>query len=297
MLKEVQNYYGGVLKSNEDLQTNACCTLESIPEHIKGIISNIHEEVNKRYYGCGITIPDVLEGMKILDIGSGAGRDCYILSKLVGENGSVVGIDVTKEQLEIANLYDGYHRGLYGYSKSNVKFLEADIETLENTPLEESSFDIIVSSCVFNLVTDKPKAFEKAGFSDPRLCKSTPITINNPEAQKKVEGINFFSATYRLFKISGLEDACEDYGQAVVYSGEIENCRESFTFDEHHIFPKGKVMTVCGNTFDMLYHSRFRDYFQFIGNKETHYGIFEGCGTDLPFESPFGFGSDSTSCC
>ena len=52
-----------------------------------------------RYYGCGLVIPEKLEGVKVLDLGSGSGRDCFALSKLVGQNGHVTGIDMTDEQV------------------------------------------------------------------------------------------------------------------------------------------------------------------------------------------------------
>ena len=53
-----------------------------------------------RYYGCGLVIPEQLEGMAVLDLGSGAGQDCFVLSKLVGESGSVTGVDMTDEQVQ-----------------------------------------------------------------------------------------------------------------------------------------------------------------------------------------------------
>ena len=52
-----------------------------------------------RFYGCGLVVPEALEGMHILDLGSGSGQDCFVLSKLVGENGYVTGVDMTKEQV------------------------------------------------------------------------------------------------------------------------------------------------------------------------------------------------------
>jgi ubiquinone/menaquinone biosynthesis C-methylase UbiE len=57
-----------------------------------------------RYYGCGLVFPPKLEGCRVLDLGCGAGRDVYILSSLVGEQGYVVGVDMTKEQVR-QNLY------------------------------------------------------------------------------------------------------------------------------------------------------------------------------------------------
>ena len=52
-----------------------------------------------RFYGCGLVAPEALDGMHILDLGSGSGQDCFVLSKLVGENGHVTGVDMTKEQV------------------------------------------------------------------------------------------------------------------------------------------------------------------------------------------------------
>lgn len=54
---------------------------------------------HERYYGCGLVIPEKLEGVKVLDLGSGSGRDCFALSKLVGASGHVTGIDMTDEQV------------------------------------------------------------------------------------------------------------------------------------------------------------------------------------------------------
>jgi len=56
-----------------------------MPGYLREVISMIHEEIVSRYYGCGLVVPTCLENMKILDLGSGSGRDCYALSKLVGK--------------------------------------------------------------------------------------------------------------------------------------------------------------------------------------------------------------------
>lgn len=56
-------------------------------------------DVLHRYYGCGLVVPEALEGCRILDLGSGSGRDCYMLSQLVGEKGHVTGIDMTEIQV------------------------------------------------------------------------------------------------------------------------------------------------------------------------------------------------------
>lgn len=344
---EVQEYYGTELQTSEDLKTNACCTLTKPPKHIREALSKVHDEVQAKYYGCGLTIPSAIEGLKILDLGSGSGRDCYIASQLVGENGSVVGVDMTDEQLNVANKYIDYHADVFGYSTSNVKFIKGNIERLDELNLEQGSFDVIISNCVINLAKDKlkvlkdaydllkpggemyfsdvysdrriPQALQnnrvlwgeclsgalywndflnyakKAGFGDPRAVEDKPITIENEEIEALVGDIEFYSVTYRLMKIDGLESDCEDYGQAVAYKGGIPENDLAFALDDHHYFPKGKIITVCGNTYRMLNETRFEKYFDFYGSWDTHYGIFEGCGGNMPFTQSEN--SEAGSCC
>ena len=97
--EQVQDYYGRILQSSDDLQTNACCTDDEMPGWLKRTVSNVHDDVLSRYYGCGLVAPEQLEGLRILDLGCGAGRDVYVLAQLVGETGHVVGVDMTEEQL------------------------------------------------------------------------------------------------------------------------------------------------------------------------------------------------------
>lgn len=346
--QEVQDYYSKTLQSSDDLQTNACCTLTPPPKHIRKILSKIHDEVKDKYYGCGLTIPNHVEGLRILDLGSGSGRDCYIASSLVGESGSVVGVDMTDAQLAVANKHIGYHTDLFGYAKANVEFVKGNIDALDSLDLKEASFDIIISNCVINLCKDKQKVLrdvysllkpggemyfsdvytdrrlsqelrndpvlwgeclsgalywndflnfaKRAGFTDPRVVSSNAITVENPDLQDKLGDAQFFSVTYRLFKIDGLESDCEDYGQAVKYNGTIKGKPSSFDLDNHHHFPTGKMMTVCGNTYKMLYDTRFHDHFEFFGTWDVHYGIFEGCGGNMPFKASDSDCSDG-SCC
>ena len=139
----VKEYYGKVLQTTSDLKTNVC--RKAPPADIKAKISRIHDEVTSRYFGCGLTIPrDDLTGLKILDLGCGAGQDCYIVSQLVGETGEVVGVDMTSEQIEIANKYVEYHRNEFGYQKANTKFLQGLIEKLDELNLPSNYFDIIM---------------------------------------------------------------------------------------------------------------------------------------------------------
>jgi len=159
---DVQDYYGKVLQGSSDLKTNACCTAGDMPDALKKALSNIHEDVLTRYYGCGLIAPDVLEGTRILDLGCGAGRDVYALAQMVGEAGFVVGVDMTEEQLAVARAHQGYHAKAFGYAASNVAFHEGYIEKLDDLPLDAGSFDIIVSNCVLNLAMDKPAVLREA---------------------------------------------------------------------------------------------------------------------------------------
>ncbi|CAB4434672.1 unnamed protein product [Rhizophagus irregularis] len=160
-VKSVKDYYGKVIKTNKDLKTGACCTEEPIPANIEAIIKDIHPKVLSRYYGCGSPFPPALEGKTVLDLGSGSGRDCFILSKLVGPNGKVIGVDMTDEQLEIANSYISYHTDRFGYDKPNVIFKKGYIEDLQSIGIEDESIDVVVSNGVLNLSTNKRNVYSE----------------------------------------------------------------------------------------------------------------------------------------
>lgn len=335
MLEQIQDYYGKTLTGSADLQTNACCD-QIPPAWLRPVLSLLHEEVLSRYYGCGLVAPQLLEGARVLDLGCGSGRDCYVLSCLVGEHGRVVGVDMTMEQLAIARRHRNYHQEKFGFRESNVEFMEGYIEQLDALDLPDDSFDVVVSNCVLNLSPDKGKVLrevyrvlkpggefyfsdvyadrrideslrqdpvlygeclsgalywhdfldlaKKAGFRDPRLVEDRPITINNEQIIERLAPARFYSATYRLFKLPELETVCEDYGQAVIYRGTVPHHPQLFILDKHHPVERGRVFPVCGNTWRMLHDTRFAPHFRFIGDFSTHYGIFEGCGTALPFD-------------
>ncbi len=158
-LDNVKSYYGEFLKTNDDLQTSACCTAEAMPAHLRALLKEIHSEVQEKFYGCGSPIPSELEGRTVLDLGSGSGRDCFLLSKLVGPNGKVIGIDMTNEQLAVARKHLDYHTQKYGYSKPNIEFKQGYIEDLEGAGIATGSIDVVVSNCVLNLSPAKNRVF------------------------------------------------------------------------------------------------------------------------------------------
>jgi len=153
MHAEVQDYYGRQLQSTADLKTSACCDVSALPQWLKPLLARIHPEVLARYYGCGLVCPPLLDGCRVLDLGCGSGRDVYALAQLVGARGTVVGVDMTPEQLAIARAHQAHHAQTFGFD--NVQLLAGFIERLDELKLEPASFDVIVSNCVINLSPDK----------------------------------------------------------------------------------------------------------------------------------------------
>ncbi|CAA9495173.1 MAG: SAM-dependent methyltransferase SCO3452 (UbiE paralog) [uncultured Sphingomonas sp.] len=348
-IENSQHYYGEILSGSQDLRTDACCSPAAPPPAIQAALNNVHEEVRSRYYGCGLVVPQAIAGAHVLDLGSGSGQDAYLLAQLVGEAGSVTGVDATAEQLSVANRHLDWHRERFGYAHSNVRFVEGDIEHLQALGLPDAGFDVIVSNCVINLVHDKlavlraahrllkpggelyfsdvyadrrvPEALlsdpvlhgeclagalywgdfdslaKQAGFADPRLVTDRPLSIGDPAIAARLDGIAFHSATYRLFKLEGLEPQCEDYGQAVRYLGTVPGSERVFELDGHHLIEAGRLFPVCGNTWKMLRDTRFAAHFEFFGDFSRHYGVFAGCGTSSPFSAKATAPEASGGCC
>ncbi len=322
----VQEYYGETLQGSVDLQTNACCTPEDMPDFLKKILAKIHDDVLSRYYGCGLVAPEVLTGLKVLDLGSGSGRDVYALSALVGEDGFVTGVDMTDVQLDVARAHIDFHADAFGFSKPNTAFVKGTIEDLGALGFEDNSFDLIISNCVINLALDKEAVLSEAlrilkpggemyfsdvycdrrvpvdlrddpvlygeclsgalyrndfmslaksvGFGDPRMVDTRVLTVENPQIEAKLGGIGFTSETWRLFKLENIDADQEDYGQAVIYNGQVEHMPQMFVLDGSHVFEAGKCTPVSGNTWQILQQSRFAQFFEFIGGFTRHFGAF-----------------------
>ncbi|XP_067897379.1 arsenite methyltransferase-like [Heterodontus francisci] len=161
---QVKIYYGKRLQRSEDLNTDVSCCKKTAPQSksARDAMTLIHPEITQRYYGCGLVVPEILEGCHVLDLGSGSGRDCYILSKLVGPNGHVTGVDMTVELIQLASKYISYHQEKFGYKEANIEFVQGYIEKLGDTGIQNNKFDVLISNCVICLCPDKKAVFEEA---------------------------------------------------------------------------------------------------------------------------------------
>lgn len=159
---KVKEYYGRVLTSKDDLRTNACCSTDHLPDHLRSITELIDDEIMSRFYGCGVPIPPAIEGCTVLDLGCGTGRDAYICSSLVGETGRVVGVDMTEEQLAVASRHIDRQTRRFGFAKPNVQFVKGYMEALGDAGVEDESIDVVISNCVINLSPEKDRVFGEA---------------------------------------------------------------------------------------------------------------------------------------
>lgn len=157
----VKDYYGKQLQGTKDLKTQACCCTGKPAKDIAGILEMIDDEIKDRFYGCGSPIPPLLEGMTVLDLGCGTGRDVYVMSKLVGETGRVIGVDMTPEQISVAISHIEDQTQRFGYSEPNVEFLQGYMEDLRALGIEDESIDVVVSNCVINLSPEKERVFSE----------------------------------------------------------------------------------------------------------------------------------------
>ena len=142
---EVSRHYAAQLA-----QADACCDEGIYPVEV---LSRMPEGVVS--FGCGnpVVLASMRPGERVLDLGSGAGLDCFLAARQVGPDGSVVGVDFTADMIERATANARKLR------LSNVSFRLGDIEAL---PIEDASFDVVMSNCVVNLAPDNDAVFREA---------------------------------------------------------------------------------------------------------------------------------------
>lgn len=123
--------------------------------YAKEAVEELPGDVLSSNAGCGTPILDAAPrpGEAVLDLGSGAGLDCFLAAKEVGPHGSVIGLDMTDAMLEKAE------RNRRSMGAQNVSFRKGE---MENMPLEEASVDVVISNCVINLSPDKPAVFRES---------------------------------------------------------------------------------------------------------------------------------------
>jgi len=159
-LKEiVKEKYSKIAEQGKELNESSCCGAT-------GGCSTVYFKVMADDYtilegyvpdadlglGCGLptAFAQIQEGDTVVDLGSGAGNDCFVARSITGEKGKVIGVDFTDKMLDKARI----NADKLGYN--NVEFRKGDIEHL---PLTSNVADVVVSNCVLNLVPDKKQAF------------------------------------------------------------------------------------------------------------------------------------------
>lgn len=195
---------------------SSCCgssAVKSISEKIGYTETEINAVPEGANLGLGCGNPTALASLKagevVLDLGSGAGFDCFLAADKVGEKGRVIGVDMTPEML--AKARENAKRGHY----SNVEFRLGEIE---NLPVGNNSVDVVISNCVINLVPDKKQVFReifrvlrpggRVMISDIVLLKELPDAIMNSAAAYVgcVSGAIMRDEYIKLIELSGFHD-------------------------------------------------------------------------------------------
>jgi arsenite methyltransferase len=191
--KAVRQGYAQIAKSGTSCcaPQNPCCGTTKIATDISKKIGYTDEDIQSvpeganLGLGCGnpVALASLKEGEVVLDLGSGAGFDCFLAANRVGKNGKVIGVDMTPELVEKAR--ENAHKGNY----ENVEFRLGEIE---NLPVADNHVDAIISNCVINLSPDKERVFQEAFrvlkprgrlmVSDMVLVSELPDSIKNSVA-------------------------------------------------------------------------------------------------------------------
>ena len=160
--KIVRKRYAKIARINGSCcASNSSCCSAPADDQVSKMIGYSEDEINavpegaNLGLGCGnpTALASLREGERVLDLGSGAGFDCFLAARKVGKQGKVIGVDMTPEMLEKAR--SNAKKGEY----TNVEFRLGEIE---NLPVADNSVDAIISNCVINLAPNKKRVFEEA---------------------------------------------------------------------------------------------------------------------------------------
>jgi len=193
-----------------------------------------------------VALASLREGQTVLDLGSGAGFDCFLAARAVGEQGRVIGVDMTPEMVKKA--WENAKKGGY----RNVEFRLGDIEYL---PVIDNSVDVILSNCVVNLSPNKPKVFAEAfrvlkpggtfTLSDVVLLRPLPPALSNSAAAYLgcVAGASLKSEYLEMLSAAGFADV-QVVGESSFYLGEAAADPIVQTIIEEAKFTPDKVQEI-----------------------------------------------------
>jgi arsenite methyltransferase len=155
----VREKYANIAKGDKAVIQASCCGATESSKEVYNIMSEEYEmsgykEEADLGLGCGLPtqFAMITEGNTVVDLGSGAGNDCFVARHEVGAAGKVIGIDFTPEMIELAR------KNAVISNYNNVEFRQGDIEEM---PVLESSVDVVVSNCVLNLLPKKDRIFSE----------------------------------------------------------------------------------------------------------------------------------------
>jgi len=153
--ESVREHYAERIKNSASCcGSDACCSPQS-SLYPADLLTTLPSDISATSYGCGdpITLASLQPGQTVLDLGSGAGLDCFFAAKKVGATGKAIGVDMTPEMIE---------RARASAQRLNIANVEFRQGYLEDLPVDANSVDVIISNCVINLSPDKAKVFSEA---------------------------------------------------------------------------------------------------------------------------------------